>query len=107
MEQIEFYEYCINLKKCKFVRYKCIGTKVRENLYMTKFYNDNQEYISNDRIIDFRNFNHVRSFRIMTFDDDYVYYKNLLLQEYSMMIEKNKSNLEKQIQFFENLKSSE
>lgn len=103
MKQIEFFEYSINLKKCKIVKYKCVGVKIREKLYDVKFYNANDKYTGNHRLINLDNFEIIHSFRIMSFNDNYEYYRQILLNEYAIMIEKNRSKLLKQELFFKNL----
>lgn len=104
MEQIEFFEYFINLKTCKVVKYKCIGIKVREKLYRTKFYyTDNGKCTGTQRLINSDTFENIHSFRILSFNDDYERYKQILLAEYKLMLEKNRSKLLKQELFFKNL----
>lgn len=106
MEQIEFFEYFINHKKYKIVKYKCVGVKVSKKLYKTKFYYaDTDRYAGSQRLINIENFEKVRCFRILSFADDYEKYKQILLHEYAEMIEKNRTNVQKQEQFLEKLKS--
>ena len=107
MEQIEFYEYFINLKKCKITKNKCIGTKVQQNLYYTRFYDiDTGKCKGNSRLINLDELERLQSFRIFSFNDDYEYYKEMLLHEYKLMIEIGKEKLEKQEKFLERLKVS-
>jgi len=103
MEQIEFYEYAIIQKHCQIVQYKGTGKKVADNLYKATFF-EGERFVNSERHIRLDDFEQIKNYRILSFENDYLYYKNLLLQEYSAMIERNRANLEKQIQFLENLK---
>ena len=106
-QEIEFYEYMINLKKCEIIQRKCVGVEVQENRYRTKFYDYNTDIDMkrNRKLVDIKQFEIMQSFRIFSFKDDYEHYKQLLIDEYEQMIEKNRAKLEKQEQFLEQLKS--
>lgn len=107
MEQIVFYEYSANLKKGEIVKYKCIGTKIKDNLYSTRFYfADNGKNTTNPRIVNIDKFEIIHSFRIFSFNDDYEKYRKMLIEEYELMVEKNRLKLQKQEQFLEKLKQN-
>lgn len=105
VEQITFYEYLLNFQKCKVTQYKCIGVKVQENRYRTKFFENDIDTKRNFKIIDVTNFEKINTFRIFSFNNDFEYYKQLLLAEYKETVEKNRAKLERQEQLLKKLKS--
>ena len=105
IEQITFYEYLLNFQKCKITQYKCIGVKVQENRYRTKFFENDIDTKRNFNIIDVTNFEKINTFRIFSFNDDFEHYKQMLIDEYEKTVEKNRAKLERQEQTLEQLKS--
>lgn len=91
MDEIHFFEYAIQLKKCEFIQYEAVGIKVRDGAYRTKFYK-NQKHTGNERIIFLNDFEKIQSYRIISFQDDSKYYNQLLLNEYENMIHKSKDS---------------
>ena len=105
MKEIHFYEYAIQLKKCKFTQYECVGIKLRDNLYLSKFYCDKKP-TGSERIINLNEFEIIQSYRILSFKDDSKYYNQLLLNEYEDMIHRSKEKIKKQEIFLQNLRLS-
>ena len=106
-QQIEFYGYFLNHKKCKIVQYKCIGEKVSnsDKYYRTRFYYaDTGKYTNSQRLVHLDTFEQVKSFRILSFNDDYEHYKQIILDAYTKMIADSKAKIEKQEKFLEMLK---
>lgn len=106
MEEIHFFEYSIQLKHCKIIKYKCIGTKIREGVYDTKFYNCNDKDTGNHRLVKLEQFEKINSLRIISFTDDYEYYRQLLLEKYESIVKQSQEKLEKQETFLQALKKS-
>lgn len=105
METIEFYEYAIIQKHCQVVQYRAIGKKMSEDLYSVQFFHG-KKCMSNNRFVRLDEFEIIHSFRILSFNDNYEYYKQLLLNAYKEMIEKEQAKIEKQKNFLKRLQSN-
>lgn len=107
-QQIEFYGYFLNHKHCKIVQYKCIGEKMDDKWYKTRFYYaDTGKYTNSQRLVHLDTFEQVKSFRILSFNDDYEHYKQIILDAYAKMIADSRARIEKQEKFLEMLKLKE
>ena len=105
MEEIVFYEYFINLKKCFIGKSRCVGTKLRDGVYQTKFYDDTTgKYKGNSRLVNLDEFEQVQTFRVFSFKDNTEYYHQMLLNEYALMIENGRERLKKQENFLDKLR---
>jgi len=106
MDKIEFYEYFINLNKCRIVQYKAVGIKAGNGLYIADFFNADNKQMGKSRFVRLRSFEQIQSFRIFSFNDDLEHYKQILLNKYAEMVEHNKANVQRQEQFLEKLKAN-
>lgn len=102
MEQIEFFEYAIIQKHCQIVQYKGIGKKVGDNLYKATFF-DGERFVNSERHIRLSDFEQIKNYRILSFSDDYGYYRQMLLDAYKEMLENQERKLEKQQSFLKKL----
>ena len=76
-----------------------------ENLYSVQFFN-NEKLVGNNRFVRLDEFEIIHSFRILSFNDSYEHYKELLLDAYKEMIEKEQAKIEKQRNFLKRLQSN-
>ena len=104
MENIEIYEYLMSHKECKIVQYKGFGTIVGEDLYHVQFFYRDKSM--GKRFINLADLEQIKKFRILSFDDNYDYYKELLINAYAEMLGKEKIKIRKQEQFLEILRVS-
>lgn len=102
MEQIEIYEYFISHKECKIVQYKGFGEMVEHELYHVQFFQADKSM--GKRFINLTDLEQVKKFRILSFDDNYEYYKGVLIDAYAEMVEQEKRKIRKQEQLLERLK---
>ena len=92
MDEIHFFEYAIQLKKCEFVKYECIGIKIRDGVYRTKFYK-NKKYTGNERIIYLSEFEVIQSYRIISFKNDSKYYNDYEVTGFRFSTEFSESDI--------------
>lgn len=106
METIEFFEYAIIQKHKQIVKYKGVGTKVGDNVYKATFF-DGERFVNSERHIRLSDFEQIKNYRILSFNDNYNYYRQILLNAYAEMIEKEKIKIEKQQTFLQCLKNND
>ena len=58
----------------------------------------------NQKLVHLDTFEQVKSFRILSFNDDYEHYKQIILDAYAKMIADSRARIEKQEKFLEMLK---
>lgn len=107
MEQIEFYEYAIIQKHCQIVQYRCIGenvSNVSDDLYGVDFFLGKNKMLGR-RYVKLSEFEQIKNYRIFSFNDNYEYYKQMLLDAYAGMIEQAEKKLDKQKKLLERLKN--